>query len=215
MEKTKYFSYSEINNKVLQEAATFLLAGKLIAFPTETVYGIGVDYTNEEAIDRLNFLKGRPKNKAMTLHISSMKCIPSVTSHLSKDFHILAEAFWPGPLTLIVLKNPSLTSSISTNDTIGIRMPHHKTAQTFIDYAGGAIAATSANLSGEPSLTTGKEIFQRFQHSIDIILDEGASPIGMASTVLLLVGDSPKVLRQGSVSKASLEQVLRKKILEE
>jgi L-threonylcarbamoyladenylate synthase len=213
-------------NEVTQ-AAELLKKGKIVAFPTETVYGLGVDYLNENAVSDLFELKGRDAYKPFTLHVSCIKQVEDVASELNDDFYLLAQAFLPGPLTLIVktaklfpsmllkqkkTKDDSLQYDDSVLRTIGIRYPDNVIALELINAFGRPIAATSANYSGYADAINAEEVRKCFSNKIASILDGGETVYKKASTVLSITGPSPVILRQGILEKKHIEDILKKPI---
>ena len=194
----------------IARAAELIRQGKIVAIPTETVYGLAVDAANEEAVQALYVAKGRPKEKPFVVQFGSVAAATEwggLTGVAAK----LAEAFWPGPLTLIVGKpeNVTLASRITAGgDTIGIRIPDNEVALAVLRAASEPLAVTSANLSGEPGARSAAEIAPALKEHLALILDGGESPIGVASTVLDVTGDRFRILRQGTLTAADIEKVL-------
>ena len=189
-------------------AAEVLQKGELVAFPTETVYGLGAPIFNPDAIRKIYLAKGRPSDNPLIAHISSLDQIPQVARDIPPEFYLLAKAFFPGPLT-VVLKRHLLVPSIVSGglDTIAVRMPSHLIAQELIKAAGQPIVAPSANLSGKPSSTTAQHVIDDFEGKIEAVIDGGATEYGVESTVVSLVAE-PCLLRLGAISKAEIEKVL-------
>ncbi len=197
-----------VSQDCLEQAIFFLKQGIPIAFPTETVYGLGAPALMPEAIERVFAIKGRPADNPLIVHISSLDEVPSLAEDLPPLFFLLAEKFWPGPLTLVVSKKSSVSPLVSGGfSSIALRMPSHPTARQLIQ-AVGPLAAPSANLSGKPSPTSAADVLEDLEGKIPLILDGGACSIGIESTVLSLLDGSPTLLRPGSISKESLEQFL-------
>ena len=197
----------------IKQAIPFLKKGELVAFPTETVYGLGASVFHTAAIERIFSVKGRPSDNPLIVHISSLDQVSSLAEDVPPSFFLLAHRFWPGPLTLVVKRNPSLPSIVSGgHSTIAIRMPIHKVAQQLIAGLGEPIAAPSANLSGKPSPTTAQDVLEDLQGKIPLIIDGGPCPIGIESTVLNLTSARPTLLRPGSIKKEELENALKEKI---
>jgi L-threonylcarbamoyladenylate synthase len=205
--ETLLIQESDLTPQTLEILISALNKDEIIAIPTETVYGLAVSANNPAALEKLYELKNRPQQKAFVLHISSFDSLSAYVQDLPKEFFLLAEHFLPGPLSLVVKK------SAASEETIAIRMPSDPTAKKFIDAAGGAVLATSANISSQPCLLTAKEIFQTFSGKIFAVIDSGESPLKIASTILSLAESSPKILRQGSITKEALEKALNKIIL--
>lgn len=193
----------------LEFAATLLKAGHLVAFPTETVYGLGANIFLPEAIENVFQVKGRPSDNPLIAHVSSMEQIQAITQELPLVFFRLMESFFPGPLTIVVKRDPSVTKRVSAGmDTIAIRMPSHSIAKQLIALAGSPLVAPSANLSGKPSATQAEHVLEDFEGKIAAVVDGGKTEIGIESTVISLVSETPLLLRPGVISKERLEQVL-------
>lgn len=197
----------------LKEPAQIIQEGGIVIFPTETVYGIGVNGLNETAIKKLYEVKQRPTNKPISLLVNSIEMIEKVAKDITEIEYDLIKRFLPGPLT-IVLKKKGIVPDIVTAgfDTIGIRMPENEIALKLIEYAGVPIATPSANISGRPSGTNLKEIMKDFNDKVDYFIDGGISKIGVASTIVQVVNDNPYILRKGKISEEQIkEQVLLSK----
>lgn len=201
-----------ISSENLNPAISFLKKGIPLAFPTETVYGLGAPVFLPEAIQRIFEIKGRPSDNPLIVHIASFDQAHLLSDDLPLSFSLLAEKFWPGPLTLIVRKNPSVPEIVSSgHPTIAIRMPVHAVARRLIEGVGMPVAAPSANLSGRPSPTSATDVLEDLDGKIPLIVDGGQCAIGIESAVLSLI-DRPTLLRPGSIAKADLEEVLNEKI---
>lgn len=197
----------------LKEPAQIIQEGGIVIFPTETVYGIGVNGLNETAIKKLYEVKQRPTNKPISLLVNSIEMIEKVAKDITEIEYDLIKRFLPGPLT-IVLKKKDIVPDIVTAgfDTIGIRMPENEIALKLIEYAGVPIATPSANISGRPSGTNLKEIMKDFNDKVDYFIDGGISKIGVASTIVQVVNDNPYILRKGKILEEQIkEQVLLSK----
>lgn len=191
---------------VIAVAAETLRRGGLVAFPTETVYGLGANATDSAAVSRIFEAKGRPASDPLIVHIAALETLASVARDLPPLAHTLASAFWPGPLTLVLPRHASIPANVSAGmPTVAVRMPRHPVALALIRAAGLPIAAPSANTFTRPSATTAKHVYEDLGGRIDIILDGGAAPIGLESTVLDLTGETPVVLRPGGVTLEQLE----------
>lgn len=195
----------------VEEISTYVNGGEIIAFPTETVFGLGVCRNNFEAINNLYNLKGRDKTKAMILHVSDLNVIEEYVDSLPELFHILAKEFFPGPLTLVVKKKKSIGSlPFAMDNTIAFRMPDNEIALKLIDALGGGIVATSANISGEPNLITHEDVAKHFKDKIFGII-EGECKHKLPSTVLKIEEDNfCKILREGAITRKKLETFLKK-----
>ncbi|MFC0277149.1 L-threonylcarbamoyladenylate synthase [Enterococcus devriesei] len=203
--ETKIFQVEE-----LKEAAGLLRQGELIAFPTETVYGLGADALLPEAVKKVFAVKGRPSDNPLIVHIANF----SMTEKFVENYHPLTEkiveAFWPGPLTLIFpIKKGSLSPVVTGGlSTAAFRMPDNKKTLTLIEETGDPLVGPSANTSGKPSPTTASHVYHDLKGRIAGILDDGATQIGVESTVLDLSGEVPTILRPGAVTKELLEDTL-------
>lgn len=187
--------------------------GKLVAFPTETVYGLGADAFNADAVGSVYAAKGRPSDNPMIVHIWDVKQLGTLTPSVKDDVRILAEKLWPGPLTMIVEKVPGIPDTTTGGlDTVGVRMPSDEIARAFIKAAGCPIAAPSANISGRPSPTKATHVIEDMDGRIDVILKGGDCEVGIESTVLDMTGDVPMILRPGIITKEQLENVLGKPV---
>lgn len=187
----------------LEQALDFLQQGELVAFPTDTVYGLGAMAFDAQAIDRLYQAKGREAGKAIAILVGETETLQQVTAGMNEMARRLAQRFWPGPLTLVVEGHPSLPANLSPRPTVGVRMPDHPLALTLLRRA-GPLAVTSANLSGAPNASTAQEVFDQLQGRVALILDGGKTPGGLPSTVLDCTGLQPVILRQGPIA---LEQI--------
>ena len=190
-------------------AARVIQKGGLVAFPTETVYGLGADALNSDAVLALFEAKKRPLDNPPIVHVANASEVYRLVQEVSKKAGLLMKTFWPGPLTL-VFKRSSLIPNVTVAglDTVAIRMPKHKVALALIKQSGLPIAAPSANLAGKPSPTTAKHVYEDLNGRIDVILDGGATNIGVESTVVDLTVDPPLVLRPGGTSFEALKKVL-------
>ena len=181
-----------------------LAAGELVAFPTETVYGLGADAANAEALARVFRLKGRPSDHPLIVHLARAALLGDWAADVPETAWRLAETFWPGPLTLILKRQPWVLDALTgAQDTIGLRVPAHPLALALLTRFGGGVAAPSANRFGHISPTTAAHVRAEFGDAVPV-LDGGACAVGLESTILDLSGEVPRVLRPGAVSKAAL-----------
>jgi L-threonylcarbamoyladenylate synthase len=193
----------------IQIAAEVIQKGGLVAFPTETVYGLGADALNPEAVLALFEAKKRPLDNPPIIHIARAKEVYKLAQDVPKKAELLMKEFWPGPLTLVFKRSniiPEVT--VACLDTVAIRMPQHKVALSLIKQSGRSIAAPSANLAGKPSPTTATHVYEDLNGRIDVILDSGLTNIGLESTVLDMSVDPPMVLRPGGTTFEALKKVL-------
>ncbi len=196
---------------VLERAGRIIRAGGLVAFPTETVYGLGGNGLDPAAAGRIYAAKGRPSDNPLILHITEREDLLPLTEEIPPAAEILMQAFWPGPMTLIFRKSALVPKETTGGlDTVAIRMPSHPGARAFIRAAGVPIAAPSANLSGRPSTTAADRVKEDMDGRIELILDGGPSDIGLESTIIDVTTETPTVLRPGFIGKKRLEQLFRK-----
>ena len=193
--------------QALRLALEILQGGGLVAFPTDTVYGLGALVQIPECIQTLYSVKGREATKAIPLLLSNPDEMEQVALVISPMARRLAERFWPGPLTLVVPKHPSLPVELSSLSTVGVRMPNHPVALALLRVT-GPLAVSSANRSGEASTVTAHEVVEHLGGRIALVLDGGRTPGGMSSTVVDCTGDTPVILRQGPISIVELQQAL-------
>jgi len=194
---------------LLKEAGRLLASGGLVAFPTETVYGLGGDGLQETAAARIYAAKGRPSDNPLILHIAESSDMEKLAVDIPKLAYLLAERFWPGPLTMI-LKKADVVPYTSTGglDTVAIRMPADEIAREIIRASGTFIAAPSANLSGRPSPTRAEHVIEDLSGRVEMIVDGGDSDIGLESSIIDLSGDVPMILRPGYITKEDFEQIV-------
>jgi len=203
----------EIDFKDLQKAADLLIEGSVVAFPTETVYGLGACVFLEEAVKKIFLAKGRPSDNPLIAHICDLDSLEQIAQDIPKVFYRLAEAFFPGPLTLIVPKRKEVPSIVSAGlDTIAVRMPSHKTARDLIRLVGSPLVAPSANLSGKPSSTEVSHVLDDFSGKIAGVVLGEASNIGIESTVVNLMDGKIEILRPGAISQKEIETCLGQEI---
>lgn len=197
----------------IEKAAALLQAGGLVAFPTETVYGLGAIATDPEAVKKIFLAKGRPADNPLIVHISDFEQLYKVADGPSPEALFLARLFWPGPLSLVLKRSPAVAPEVSAGlPTIAVRMPDHPLALRLIRAAGAPIAAPSANLAGRPSPTTPQHVIDDLCGLIDAIIMGQHCRIGVESTVLDLSGKQPVILRPGGLSREELEAALNRRI---
>ncbi len=197
-------------------AAEALKSGKLVAFPTETVYGLGADATNPEAVSRIFKIKNRPENHPLIVHIGSTDELNDWAIEIPEYAYSLAKKYWPGPMTLILKRSDKIKDFISGGqETVGLRIPNHEIAlsllQEFKKIGSGAIAAPSANKFGKVSPTTYEHVFQELSKDLsndDLILDGGPSQIGVESTIIDCTKELPKILRPGAISYELINEII-------
>ena len=193
----------------VQQAASLLRQGKLVALPTETVYGLAADATQKGAVRAVYDAKGRPEQKPLNVLVDGMGMVETVCRDIPGDAYRLAEAFWPGPLTMILQRRENVPNAVTCGlDTVGIRCPGHPLALAVIRTAGIPVAAPSGNLSGRPSPTCARHMLEDMEGKIPAILDGGPCAVGVESTILDLTCRPPRLLRPGGVTLEQLREVL-------
>lgn len=210
---TKIISIREENasSEALKEAGEIIKGGGLVAFPTETVYGLGGNALDENAAEKIYRAKGRPSDNPLIVHIYRIEDIFPIVKEMPETARKLADAFWPGPLTMILKKSGKVPDTTTGGlDTVAVRMPGHKTALSFIEVAGGYVAAPSANISGKPSPTLAKYVTEDMGGRIEMIIDGGEIAIGIESTIVDLTEEIPVILRPGYITREMLEGVVGK-----
>lgn len=206
---TKYINCKEeIEYCLLEEAAQAIKAGKLVVFPTETVYGIGANGLDETAVKKIYEAKGRSMDNPSILHIANFDMLDTIVQDISDVEQKLMDAFFPGPFTLILNRKPIVPNYVTANlDTVAVRMPSNVIAKQLIEMAGVPIVAPSANLSGKPSGTLVSDIFEELNGKVDYIIDSGPSNIGLESTVVRVINGVPTILRPGKITKEQILEV--------
>ena len=203
----------QIDIRKMQEAAELIRQGELVAFPTETVYGLGADALRPEASAKIYEAKGRPSDNPLIVHICKLEELERIAKDVPAQARKLAEVFWPGPLTMVVWKNDKVPYTTTGGmDTVAVRMPNHPVALSLIKESGCLIAAPSANTSGKPSPTEASHVALDMDGRIPMILDGGAVGIGIESTIVDLTEEKPMILRPGYITKQMLEEVLREEV---
>ena len=197
--------------EIIKEAGQILQAGGLVAFPTETVYGLGADALQAEASAKIYAAKGRPSDNPLIVHICSFEDINAIVTEMPQAARLLADAFWPGPLTMILPKSSKVPYETTGGlDTVAVRMPSNKIALALIREGGGYIAAPSANTSGRPSPTLADHVYEDLKGKIPLILDGGAVGIGIESTIIDLTENIPVILRPGYITLDMISKVIGK-----
>ena len=190
----------------LDRAADVIRAGGLLILPTDTVYGVAADLSQPEAVARLYEIKGRPPEKAIPILVADFGGVRKVAQHVPLEANKLADAFWPGPLTIALPKWPVIPEIVSALPTVGVRIPDHDGARAVIRACGGALAVTSANRSGGPNpLTAGQAALLE---GVDLLLDGGTCPGGQPSTVVDVSGGELRIVREGPIDEAALRRAL-------
>lgn len=197
--------------EIINQAGTIIKNSGLVAFPTETVYGLGANALDEQAAGKIYEAKGRPSDNPLIVHIAKMKDLEVVVSDIPEAAIRLAEEFWPGPLTMVLNKTPLVPLTTTGGlETVAVRMPENEVAREIIEAAGGFVAAPSANSSGKPSPTIAEHVIEDMMGKIEMIVDAGSCNIGLESTIIDLTSAQPVILRPGMITKSQLEQVIGK-----
>jgi L-threonylcarbamoyladenylate synthase len=196
----------------VEAAAAWLRRGYPVVFPTDTVYGVGVTPFDEAAVEWLYAVKGRPTSKGIPILLAAADDLESVAATIPPAARELIDRFWPGPLTLVVPRRAELPANLSPDDTIAVRLPDHAVARAVIRAAGGAVATSSANRSGQPPALSGAAAADALGGAVAAVLDDGPSPGGMASTVVDCTGSRPVITREGPLSAAELGLVPRNRV---
>lgn len=197
-------------DEVLEPFAEMLSQGKTVAFPTETVYGLGANALDEKAVQSIFEAKGRPSDNPLIVHIAQWKDILKLAEEITPLAKKLADTFWPGPLTLILKKKSVVPESVTAGlDTVALRMPSHPIAHRLIAMAGIPVAAPSANLSGKPSPTRGSHVIKDLKGRVDGIIDGGMAMVGLESTVVDATGEYPVILRPGGITKEQIMEAVK------
>ena len=206
---SKIIDLKDNNYEKLKEIANIIKEGGIAIFPTETVYGIGVDGLNEDAIKKLYEVKKRSFDKPISLLVSNLGMIEKVTKDITDVEYRIMKKFFPGPLT-IILKKKDIVPDILTSggDSVGIRMPDNEIARKLIELVGNPIATTSANISGNISGTNIESILEDFKENVDCFIDNGDSEIGISSTVIKVVDNVPVILREGTIKEEKIEKAI-------
>lgn len=212
--KTEYFNFKKsTNSNILKDLGKNLQNGGIGIFPTDTVYGIGCNSFNENSIRKLFEIKHRNFSKPISVLISNQEMLNRLVEYISPEEQKLIDNFWPGALTIVFNKRNNISNLLTSNlNTIGIRMPNDKITLDLLNYSNVPLATTSANISGENSGTNIYDFYNKFNNKVDFIIDTGDSHIGKASTIVHLINGSPKILREGCISKEQIENVLSVKL---
>ena len=197
--------------QAIAETAVAIQSGHLVVFPTDTVYGVGCNPFDEQAVARLFAVKGRPLYKGIPILLADITDLDKVAQSIPPLAQQLIDRFWPGPLTVIVPKRPELPEAISDNEGIAVRIPDNLVARAVIRAAGGAVAATSANQTGEPAAQTGQQALNALDGKVSIVLDGGPTDQSMASTVVDCMHEPFRILRSGPIVEADITLAQRYK----
>lgn len=199
----------QLDNDIIKAAGNILKSGGLVAFPTETVYGLGADALNAGAAEKIYAAKGRPSDNPLIIHITEMEDLRKITAAVPREALVIADKYWPGPLTMIFEKTDVVPYGTTGGlDTVAVRMPSDEIARAVIAAGGGYIAAPSANTSGRPSPTTAGHVEEDLGGKVEMIIDGGPVDIGVESTILDMTVTPPMILRPGAVTKEMLEELI-------
>lgn len=203
-------SISQLSTEALDTALTLLRAGQLVGIPTETVYGLAADASQPAAVAKIFAAKGRPADHPVIVHIAGAAQLEHWAQNIPDEAYLLAEHFWPGPLTLILERQPHVSDAVTGGqNTVGLRAPAHPLTHQLLQQFGGGLAAPSANQFGHVSPTTAAHVRSEFSPEVlQLVLDGGPCEVGVESTIVSLVGEKPKLLRPGGVSREAIEAVL-------
>lgn len=209
--------YIDLKNKIdyskLMQPAEIIKKGGIVVFPTETVYGIGGNGLDEQAIKKIYNVKDRPLDKPISLLVSSMEMVEKLAKDITELEYKLMESFFPGPFTIILKKQNIVPNILTANqDTVGIRMPSNEIAINLIEYANTPIATPSANISGKPSGTDIQQIMKEFEGEVDCFIDGGECELGISSTIVKVIDGVPHILREGSITREQIEEIVGKTI---
>lgn len=200
---------NHINKNEIKKQAEILREGKTVIFPTETVYGLGANALDENAVSKIYEAKGRPSDNPLIVHIYDKKQVDDLAQEINENAHIIMDKFWPGPITIILKKKDIVPMRTSGGlNTVAIRMPSNPIAKALLEEVKLPIAAPSANISGRPSPTRGKHVYEEMNNRVDGIILGGDCTFGLESTVLDLTNNIPTILRPGSITKEELEKVI-------
>jgi len=198
-----------INNEIIKKAAGILQGGGLVAFPTETVYGLGANGLNADACRKIYEAKGRPSDNPLILHIGDISQLDMIVKEIPKKAEAIINKYWPGPITIIFRKNDIVPDSVSGNmGTVAVRFPSNPVAKMLIKEAGIPVAAPSANTSGKPSPTKAQHVYDDMNGKIEMIIDGGMCDVGLESTIVDATGENIVILRPGAITKEMLEETV-------
>ncbi|HZM44801.1 MAG TPA: L-threonylcarbamoyladenylate synthase [Burkholderiales bacterium] len=203
-----------ISDSDIDNAVAILRSGGLVAFPTETVYGLGADAANPSAVRKIYETKGRPSDHPVIVHVADAVQVANWARDIPDAAHRLARRFWPGPLTLVLQRARGVGDFVTGGqDTVAVRVPSHPVAQQLLRRFGGGVAAPSANRFGRVSATTAAHVRQEFGAAVECVLDGGAADVGIESTIVDLSGGKPRLLRPGWITAAAIEEALEERVI--
>lgn len=207
--QTEVINITTEYDKALKKSSELLKNGEVVGIPTETVYGLAANALNENAVKKIYIAKGRPSDNPLIVHISKFEDLSTLVEEIPEKVKIMAEKFWPGPLTMIMKKSDRISNTVSGGlNTVAIRMPKSESARAIIENCGLPLAAPSANLSGSPSPTNAKYVFDDMNGRIPLIIDGGACEIGVESTVITFAENPPRLLRPGGVTLEEMTELI-------
>jgi len=207
--KVQFCDPKKISSDIIEKAAQLLKSGVLVAFPTETVYGLGANALDPDAVAKIFMVKGRPADNPLIVHISDLTQLKEIVEEIPPLTKLLAEKFWPGPLTILLKKKASIPPIVTAGlSTVAVRMPSHPIARALIQAADLPIAAPSANTSGRPSPTSAAHVLDDLSGKIPLILDGGPSQVGLESTVIDVQRENPLILRPGGITLEQLKEII-------
>lgn len=211
-----YLNFTKSNdNEKLRQVAEKIKNGGIVIFPTETVYGIGANGLDEEAVKKLYQIKERPLNKPISLLVSNMEMVEKVAKDITELEYKLMKKFFPGPLTIVLSKQNIVPDIVTANqETVGIRMPSSEIAIKLVEYAKVPIATPSANISGKPSETNLENLIKEFEGKVDYFIDGGESKIGISSTIVKVIDGVPHILRKGSITPEQIAEIAGEVIID-
>lgn len=205
----KKLKREKLNKTTIKQAGSILKKGGLVAFPTETVYGLGADALNEKAAEKIYAAKGRPSDNPLIIHIAELDDLDKIAEYVPEKAMTVAEKYWPGPITMIFEKSDVVPYGTTGGlDTVAVRMPSDEIATAIILAGGGFVAAPSANTSGRPSPTAAEHVIEDLSGKVDMIIDGGSVDIGVESTILDMTVEPPMILRPGAITKEMLKEII-------
>lgn len=214
--QTEVINITTEYERALNEAKRLINDGEVVAIPTETVYGLAANTFDEGAVKKIFIAKGRPSDNPLIVHIAKFEDLAPLVKEIPEKVKIMAEKFWPAPLTMIMKKSEKISNVVSGNlDTVAVRLPKSKFARDIIESCGVPLAAPSANLSGSPSPTNAKYVFDDMNGRIPLIIDGGSSEIGVESTVISFAEDPPRLLRPGGVTLEEMTELIGEIIVDD
>ncbi|HEU65387.1 MAG TPA: threonylcarbamoyl-AMP synthase [Chloroflexi bacterium] len=200
----------KVLQREVEEGVKILQKGGVIAFPTDTVYGLGADAFNSTAVERIYEIKNRPRHQQLPLLIADVELLTTLAHPVPEFAWFLAKLFWPGGLTLVLPKTDSVPAYLASDPTIAVRIPDHPVCLALIRYLGNPIIGTSANISGQPPVLTAEEVGQQLGDKLDFVIDGGKCPGGKESTVVDVTRESPMILRQGIIPSLEIDKAYKK-----